>query len=302
MFKNVDNKKRYYEDIDEEKIDRNNTEELLNEEYLLINDEDNDKDNDEKCCIELNIKDIKKGTVYGNNEKTIEQLDEEDLFDIISKRLMNVIMNKMKNKENGNTFCKLIDEGNISETFVTQFLKCVMDSIPILLENKNKCYAMQTTSQLKNSKNVSNNNEDYMKNKLLRIVEVTNEVKRKRGRPRKIIQEVKLQEQIKRRGRPRKGINKSPEINKKRKFTESEDEFDSDPDYDIKQKPKASKKKKHFKGNEDEELNDGSNFETNSDLSSEDEKEEIQEKFQNVEHENENEQPDILEIENSEKL
>ena len=34
-------------------------------------------------------------------------------------------------------------------------------------------------------------------------------------------------------------------------------------------------------------------------MSSEDEKEEIQENFQNVEHENENEQPDILEIENS---
>ena len=53
-------------------------------------------------------------------------------------------------------------------------------------------------------------------------------------RPRKIIQEVKLQEPIKRRGRPRKYINKSPEINKNRKFTESEDEFDSDQDYNIK--------------------------------------------------------------------
>ena len=58
--KNVYNKKRYYEDIDEDKIDRNDTEELLNKEYLLINDEDNHKDNDEKCCIKLNIKDIKK--------------------------------------------------------------------------------------------------------------------------------------------------------------------------------------------------------------------------------------------------
>ena len=82
-----------------------------------------------------------------------------------------------------------------------------------------------------------------MKNKLLINVEVTNEVKKKRGRPRKIIQEVKLQEQIKRRGRPRKRINKSPEIDKKRKFTESEEESDSDPDYDIKQKPKANKKR-----------------------------------------------------------
>ena len=66
LFLNVDNKKRYYEDIDEEKTDRNDTEELLNEEYLLINDEDNDKDNDEKCCIKLHIKDIKKGRVYVN--------------------------------------------------------------------------------------------------------------------------------------------------------------------------------------------------------------------------------------------
>ena len=74
LLKNVDNKKRYYEDIEKEKIDRNNTEELLNEEYLLINDEDNDKDNDEKCCIELNIKDIRKGTVYGNNEKNIDRV------------------------------------------------------------------------------------------------------------------------------------------------------------------------------------------------------------------------------------
>ena len=54
--------------MDEEKIDRNDTEELLNEEYLLINDEDND----EKCCIKFNIKRIKKGTVYAKNEKTIE--------------------------------------------------------------------------------------------------------------------------------------------------------------------------------------------------------------------------------------
>ena len=74
----------------------------------------------------------------------------------------------------------MIDEGNISETFVSQFLRCVMDSMPILLENKNKCYAMQTRSQLKNSKNMSNNNEDNINNKLIRNVEVTNKVKRKR--------------------------------------------------------------------------------------------------------------------------
>ena len=139
-----------------------------------------------------------------------------------------------------------------------------------------------------------------MKNKLLKNVEVTTKVQKKRGRPQKCIQEIKLQERIKKRGEPREVINKSPENNKKRKFTKSEDESVSDPDYDIKQKPKANKKKEHFKENEDEEFNGGSNFETNFDLSSEDEKEEIQENFQNVEHGNENEQPDILEIENSE--
>ena len=169
-----------------------------------------------------------------------------------------------------------------------------MDSIPILLENKNECYAMQARSQLKNSRNISmNKNEDYMKNKLLRNVEVTNKVKKKRRKPRKIIREIKLQKQIKRRDRPRKVINESPENHKKRKLAESEGESDSDRDYDIKQNPKANKKRKYFKKHE--ELNEGSNFETNSDLSSEDEKEEIQENFQNVEHENNNEQPDILE-------
>ena len=72
-----------------------------------------------------------------------------------------------------------------------------MDSVPILLLNKNKCYAMQTRSQLKNLRNINmDKNEDTMKNKLLRNVEVTNKVQQKRGRPRKIIQEVKLQKSI----------------------------------------------------------------------------------------------------------
>ena len=88
----------------------------------------------------------------------------------------------------------MIEEQNISETFVPQFLKCVMDSIPTLLENKKECYAMQTRSQLKNSRNMNmDKNEDNIKNKLLRNVEVTNKVQKKRGRSRKIIQEVKLQ-------------------------------------------------------------------------------------------------------------
>ena len=55
-------------------------------------------------------------------------------------------------------------------------------------------------------------------------------------------------------------MNKSPENDKKRKFMKSEDESDSHPDYDVKQKPKANKKKKHFEENEDEELKEDSNF------------------------------------------
>ena len=48
LFWNVYNDKRYYDDFNEEKIDKNDTEEtkqLSNEEYLLKNDDDND----EKC-------------------------------------------------------------------------------------------------------------------------------------------------------------------------------------------------------------------------------------------------------------
>ena len=47
----------------------------------------------------------------------------------------------------------------------------------------------------------------------------------------------------------------------KRKFVESEDKFDSGPDNDVKQKPKANKKKKHFKENEDEKLKEECYFE-----------------------------------------
>ena len=57
---------------------------------------------------------------------------------------------------------------------------------------------MQTRGQLKNLRNINmDKNEDNDKNKLLRNVEVTNKVTKKRRRPRKIIQEVKLQEPIK---------------------------------------------------------------------------------------------------------
>ena len=128
------------------------------------------------------------------NEKTIEQLNGENLCNVINKRLINIIMNKMKNGGNRN---ELTNEQNISETVVSQFLKCVMDSIPILLEDKNKCYALQTRSQLKNLTNINMHiNEDTMKSKLLKNVEVINKVQNKCGRPRKIIQEVKLQKSI----------------------------------------------------------------------------------------------------------
>ena len=70
----------------------------------------------------------------------------------------------MKTEGNGNAFYKLFNEQNILETFVSQFLKCFMDLIPILSENKNKCYAMQTRSQLKNSRNISmDKNKDDIK-------------------------------------------------------------------------------------------------------------------------------------------
>ena len=71
----------------------------------------NDYDNDEKCCMKLDFEDIKKRTIYGNNEKTIEQLEEENLFNIINKRLTNIIINKMKNEGNVNS---LIRDQNIS--------------------------------------------------------------------------------------------------------------------------------------------------------------------------------------------
>ena len=57
----------------------------------------NDDDNDGKSCIELDFKNTKKEAIYENNEQTTGQLDDE--FNIINKRLINIIMNKMKNKE-----------------------------------------------------------------------------------------------------------------------------------------------------------------------------------------------------------
>ena len=60
---------------------------------------------------------------------------------------------------------------------------------------------------------------------------------------------------------------------------ESENESDPGQVYDVKQKPTANKKKKHFKENVDEEFKGGSYFESNSALSSKDEKEEETGKF-----------------------
>ena len=159
-------KRRIHENFDTEKIKQ-----LSNKEYLLKND----YDNDEKFRMKSDFKDIKKK----------------------KKRLTNVIINKIKNEGN------VIKDQNISEKFVSQSLKCFMDLIPILLENKNECYAKQTRSQLNNLRKINmNKNEDNMKNKFLKNVDVTNKVQKKHGRSRKIIQEVKLQKSILKRGIP----------------------------------------------------------------------------------------------------
>ena len=122
LFEDIDNKKRYYDDIYEEKIDRTEeTKQLLNEKYLLKNDDDND----EKCFTELVFKDLKNETIYGKNEETIEQLNEEDLFNITNRRLIKMITNKIKNEGNVNALYKLIGRKNILETFVSQILKYV---------------------------------------------------------------------------------------------------------------------------------------------------------------------------------
>ena len=165
----------YYDDIDEEKIDRNDTEEILNEKYLLKNDDYND----EKCYSELIFKDTKKEIIYGNNEKGNEQLYEENLFNFINKKSIDIILNKIKNKVNENALYKLIEGKNILETFVSQVLRYVMDLIPILLKDKNEWYAVQTRSHFKDSKNINNTkNENNIKNKLIRNVALTNKVQK----------------------------------------------------------------------------------------------------------------------------
>ena len=139
--------------------------------------------NNRRNCDELKY--INKESIHGYNEKTTEQLDEENSFNMINKRLINMIINKIKNKGNGNASIK---DQNISEKFISQFLKCVKDSISILLDNKKECYAMQTKSQLKNSENINmDKNEDNIKNKLFKNIEVTNKSQKKRVRQRKII-------------------------------------------------------------------------------------------------------------------
>ena len=52
----------------------------------------------------------KKEVICENNEQTTEYLDEENSFNIINKRLINIILNKIKIKENGIAFCKSINE------------------------------------------------------------------------------------------------------------------------------------------------------------------------------------------------
>ena len=54
---------------------RKNTIHLLNEEYLLKND-----DNDKEYWIELDFKDLKRETNYENKEETTEKLNEGTLF------------------------------------------------------------------------------------------------------------------------------------------------------------------------------------------------------------------------------
>ena len=58
-----------------------------------------DDDNDEKCYSELNSKDTEKEIIYENNEKGNEQLDEENLFNFINKKLIDIILNKIKMRE-----------------------------------------------------------------------------------------------------------------------------------------------------------------------------------------------------------
>ena len=52
-------------------------------------------DNNGKCYSELDFKDRKKRTIYENNEKTIEQLDEGNLFNVINKKSIDILLNKM---------------------------------------------------------------------------------------------------------------------------------------------------------------------------------------------------------------
>ena len=75
----------------------------------------NDKNNDEKCCIESDFKAIKEGKIYGNNERTTEHLDGENLFSTNDQRLIDIVISKMKNKGNGNALYQFIEEQNIPE-------------------------------------------------------------------------------------------------------------------------------------------------------------------------------------------
>ena len=83
LFRNTENNKRYHDDINERKID--GTEEMKqfsNEEYLLKNNDDND----EEYCTEFDFKDLKKETIYGDNEETTEKLNKGTLFENIDNK------------------------------------------------------------------------------------------------------------------------------------------------------------------------------------------------------------------------
>ena len=87
----------------------------------------NDDNNDEKCCIESDFKNMKERTIYENNERITEHLNRENLFSTNDKGLIDIIINKMKNEGNANVLYQLIEEQN-----------CVCVSVCIVVYASNK--------------------------------------------------------------------------------------------------------------------------------------------------------------------
>ena len=56
---------------------------------------------------------INKGKIDGNYKRSIEHLDGENLFSTNDKRLIDIIINKMKNEGNGNALYQLMEGQNI---------------------------------------------------------------------------------------------------------------------------------------------------------------------------------------------